>query len=174
MATAKKPSAAPKKMGRPSLYSEAIVEKICSLIEQGLSERQIAKMDGMPCVSTMGAWKDTHPEFLLRSARAREASAQMYDDRRREMAQWLIDEAKTRAATGKPFPKGIVEAIRTAMQEDARSAGQRDDRNFGDRRRVDLTGKLETTVAPDLSGVDMDKLRAARELLYGDKTSDPG
>ena len=44
--------------------------------------------------------------------------------------------------------------------------------------RTELSGingaPIQTAVAPDLTGVDLDKLKAARALLYGDnKTSDP-
>lgn len=81
------------RIGRPSLYSEALAEKICGLIEQGYSERQIAKMDGMPSQDTMTDWKDRHPWFLRRSARAREISAELYDDKRRECAEWLLKES---------------------------------------------------------------------------------
>lgn len=141
MATAKNPSAAPKKMGRPSIYTPALAAKICDLIEQGHSERQISQMPGMPSTVTLGKWKDENPDFLSRSVRARAISAQLYDDRRRETANWLIEEAKKRADAGFDFPKGVVDAMKAAMQEDARSAAMRDDRNFADRKRTEITGK---------------------------------
>lgn len=59
------------KGGRPSLYSDALAEKIVELIEEGYSERQIEAMDGMPSRRTMLRWKVEHPEFCRLSARAR-------------------------------------------------------------------------------------------------------
>lgn len=136
--TEKKPAAP--KVGRPSLYSEELAEKICGLIEEGYSERQIAKMEGMPSTVSIWQWKQENPEFLKRSARAREISAQRFDDRRRECAEWLVNEAENRASSGEDFPKGVVEAMKSAMQELARSAALRDDSRFGDRKKVTLGG----------------------------------
>lgn len=61
---------ATKKIGRPSGYSLELAKKICALIAEGKSERQVAQMEGMPSVATMRNWKDAHPEYLALSARA--------------------------------------------------------------------------------------------------------
>lgn len=153
--TAKK--AAPKKAGRPTLYTEALAEKICELIAQGVSEIKIGAMPGMPDASTIYRWKDDHPEFCRRSARAREQSAVVFEQKRLDTAEWLRRQAETRAATGESFPRGVVEAMRAVMHEDARSAAMRDDSRFGDRKKVALTGadggaiKTETTLRVELT-----------------------
>lgn len=134
--TTKKTATSKKKTGRPSLYTEALADKIISLIEEGYSERQIGKMPGMPSVVTLWKWKEENPEFLKRSARAREISAELYDDKRREAAEWLLQMAENRNASGESFPKGVVDAVRAVMQEHARSAALRDDSRFGDRKTV--------------------------------------
>lgn len=128
-------------------YTEELGKKICEKIASGLSERQITKLPGMPSVWTLYRWKDKHPEFCNLSAQAREISAELYDDRRRELCDWLINEAKARSASGEPFPKGVVESVRASMQELARSASMRDDSRFGDRKTVKMD------VAPEASGM---------------------
>lgn len=125
-----------KKKGRPSLRTPELEDKIIGFIEEGYSERQIAKMDGMPTAMTIRRWKDEDKDFCARSVRAREISAELYDDKRREAAEWLLQEAEERNATGKSFPKGVVDAVRAVMQEHARSAALRDDSRFGDRKTV--------------------------------------
>lgn len=125
-----------KKTGRPTKYSEQLADKIIELIEQGKSERQIGQMDGMPDVSTISRWKDENAEFCKRSARAREVSAELYDDERREKADWLMKQVEQAARTGEPIPKGVVEGVKAVMQELARSAALRDDSRFGDRKTV--------------------------------------
>ena len=137
--TTKKTATSKKKTGRPSLYTETLADKIIGLIEEGYSERQIGKMPGMPSVVTIWKWKEENPEFLKRSARAREISAELYDDKRREAAEWLLQMAEKRNENGKSFPKGVVDAVRAVMQEHARSAALRDDSRFGDRKKVDVT-----------------------------------
>lgn len=141
--TTKKTATSKKKTGRPSLYTEALADKIVGLIEEGYSERQIGKMAGMPDASTISRWKDERPDFCKRSARAREISAEKFDDRRRECADWLVKQAEERASSGEPFPKGVVEAMKAAMQEHARSAALRDDSRFGDRKTVKLDATPE-------------------------------
>ena len=155
MATAKK--VAPKKMGRPTKYTQALADRICALIADGISEREICAMPGMPARSTLWEWKESIPEFSSLSARARVASAEVYEQRRQNTASWLIREAEIRAASGEHFPKGVVEAMKAVMQEDARSASLRDGDRFGDRKKVALTGadggaiKTETTLRVELT-----------------------
>lgn len=124
------------KVGRPSTYTQEIADKIIDLIEQGYSERKIAQMEDMPCGKTIQNWKDAHPEFLQRSARARKKSADVYNDRRIEEMEWLAEQARNAATSGSSIPKGVVEATRAVMQELAREAAFRDDSRFGDRKTV--------------------------------------
>lgn len=132
-----------KKLGRPSKFSDALAEKICNLIEEGYSERQIAAMDGMPSTRTIWQWKENYPEFLRRSARAREASAERFDDERTERAAWLMGQVEHYAGIGLDMPKGIVEGTKVVMQELARSAALRDDSRFGDRKTVKVDAKAD-------------------------------
>ena len=69
MAAQKK--SAPRKVGRPTKYTPELAEKICDLIREGLSEREICSQKGMPDASTLGRWKDNNQEFCNQSARAR-------------------------------------------------------------------------------------------------------
>ena len=124
------------KNGRPSLYSDALAEKIVELIEEGYSERQIEAMDGMPSRRTMLRWKVERPEFCRLSARAREASADVFNDRRMGVAEWLNQIAHTACEKNKDIPDGVVKAAKVLIQQYAREAALRDDRRFGDRRRV--------------------------------------
>ena len=141
--TARKPQAARKKMGAPSTYTDALAEKICGLIEDGYSERQIARMPGMPSAMTMRRWKDDHPDFCALSARARQVSADRFNDQREETAEWLLDQVEQAAASGQPIPKGVVDGARAVMQELARSAALRDDSRFGDRKTVAIDAKVD-------------------------------
>ena len=125
-----------KQRGAPSLYSKGLADKIIDLISQGYSEREIVKMQGMPSLRTLQNWKDKYPDFLQQSARAREESANLYDDKRRQTNEWLRELMLEHAKSGEPIPKGVVEAARAVMQEDARSAAIRNDALFGDRKTV--------------------------------------
>lgn len=164
MAVQKK--SAPRKVGRPTKYTPELAEKICDLIREGLSERKICFQKGMPDASTLGRWKDNNQEFCIQSARAREASAEKFNDELLELQANLNKELQTRLLNGDDFPKGTVEAFKVLMQEKARQISWRDDSRYGDRKTV----KIQSDT-PDLSTIDMEKLKAARELLY-DETPD--
>lgn len=168
MAAQKK--SAPRKVGRPTKYTPELAEKICDLIREGLSEREICSQKGMPDASTLGRWKDNNQEFCIQSARAREESAALYREKALGIAQ---ETAKTavKALRGeitdalgglvKDLPRGYVEAQKLLVQELNREAAIRDDRNYGDRRRVAVTGadggavKIETKQVTSLSNEEL-------------------
>lgn len=132
-------------------------------------------MKGMPAIQTLWVWKEKHPEFLEQSARARADSADVYNDRRQKKADELYRIAESHLRNGESIPKGIVEAFKVSMQEDAREAGLRDDSRFGDRKRVALTGadggavKIENNLV--LDDVSLDDLKKVRALLYGKEST---
>lgn len=169
------------KMGRPSIYSPELAAKICELIRSGKSERQICAMKGMPAIQTLWVWKQKYPDFLEQSARARADSAEFYNDQRQKKADELYKIAKKHLKIGLDIPKGVVEAIKVSIQEDAREAGLRDDSRYGDRKRVALTGadggavKVETKQQYDLSNLSVSDLEKLEAILNGiDKSSDAG
>lgn len=132
----KETKAAPKKMGRPSKYTEELAQKICDLIREGKSERQICKMPNMPTAMTLRRWKEGNPDFCAQSARAREESAEKFNDELLDLQDELNDQLQTRLSTGEDFPKGAVEAYKVLMQEKARQAAWRDDSRYGNRKTV--------------------------------------
>lgn len=158
--TTKKTATSKKKVGRPSLYTDELADKIVGLIEEGYSERQIGKMAGMPDASTISRWKDERPDFCKRSARARELSASIYREKALKIAESVNDfadevERSHRYAVEKDandpeydedgsvkktpklcIPPGWVEAKKLAIQELNREAALRDDSRFGDRKTV--------------------------------------
>lgn len=74
------------KIGRPSLYSEALVTTICNLIASGESLRKLCQRPGMPTTETIRAWLIEKPEFSAQYARAREAQADLLADEIIEIA----------------------------------------------------------------------------------------
>lgn len=61
--------------GRPSTYSEEITDRICEMLEDGMSLRSICLLDDMPGRRTVLDWLDLHEEFRTKYARAREKQA---------------------------------------------------------------------------------------------------
>lgn len=68
--------------GRPSIYTEAIVDTICQSMANGETVTEICKRPDMPGIETIQRWKREKPEFGERYAQARE-----------ELADWHFNEA---------------------------------------------------------------------------------
>jgi hypothetical protein len=69
------------KQGRPSLYSKAIAERILERIAEGESIVQICRDDDMPGLRTVMRWAAEHEVFGTGYAQAREAQAEVMDDK---------------------------------------------------------------------------------------------
>jgi predicted secreted protein len=63
----------PKKTGRPPTYSKELSHKICELLSEGVSLREICRMDGMPYWRTVYLWMAQDEELAAHIARARQA-----------------------------------------------------------------------------------------------------
>lgn len=141
--TVKKTEEAPKKRGkgRPSKYNDDLADIINFKIWKGESQKKIARDVGV-CEKTIINWK-SKPEFLQRSACAREEASFKFNARREEVAEWLMGKIKQAAESGQPLPKGVVDGAKVVMQELARSAAIRNDELFGDRKTVKVDAKTD-------------------------------
>lgn len=70
-------AAPPKKPGRPTDYSEALVTAICVAIAEGMSLRKVCELETMPSISTVMRWlaDERYGAFREQYVRAREAQA---------------------------------------------------------------------------------------------------
>jgi hypothetical protein len=78
----------PRKLGRPSSYSEQTANDILAMIESGMTLTTICNLPDMPHISTIYDWQDSNPEFAERYSRARTRQADT-------LASRVIDEAMT-------------------------------------------------------------------------------
>ena len=80
---------APKKMGRPSKYSDHLAQVICLRIAEGESLNKICKDDEMPERVTIYRWLLEKEDFCNNYARAREDQAETHADAIVEIADQL-------------------------------------------------------------------------------------
>jgi hypothetical protein len=81
----------PRKMGRPSLYSEELATRICTEIALGKSLVKICETEDMPSRTTVFQWLDNNIEFQDRYARARMAQADTFADQIVDLADAAED-----------------------------------------------------------------------------------
>lgn len=128
------------KIGRPSKYSQELVNEICRRIAEGESLRQICRDNDMPSAETVRVWLLEKEEFSAQYARAREAQADLLAEQTVEIAD---------------DPKSGVDAVSVAharLRIDARKwyAGKVAPKKYGDKVTQDvhhsgLIGTHETT-----------------------------
>tara|TARA_R100001463_G_scaffold129191_2_gene187957 strand:+ start:926 stop:1312 length:387 start_codon:yes stop_codon:yes gene_type:complete len=79
------------KMGRPSIYSKELAEKICKELSCGMSLRSICEAEDMPDRWTVWDWLRKDQDFSHQYARAREDQAEHYADEMVEIADTTDD-----------------------------------------------------------------------------------
>lgn len=62
-------------VGRPTLYTEELCDRICAELSAGISMRSVSKAEDMPSAVTMFAWMRKYPEFLKRYEAAKAEAA---------------------------------------------------------------------------------------------------
>jgi hypothetical protein len=75
-------------VGRPSLYSDELVDRICEWISEGKSLRSFCRIEGNPGFQTVLDWLNDDDKIYFRSkyARAREIQAEVMADELLEIA----------------------------------------------------------------------------------------
>lgn len=107
MATGKKTTkdTKPKKMGRPSVFTEAVAKTICEKLCSGKSLRTICDGDDMPGQTTVFRWLASNDEFRKQYAHAREVQADTLADETLDIADdgrndWMEKLGKEGEAVG--------------------------------------------------------------------------
>ncbi len=65
-------------MGRPSLYTPEMADRICEVLALGKSMRVACDGDDMPCESAAWRWLSQYDDFKEKYARAKMAAADVY------------------------------------------------------------------------------------------------
>lgn len=129
-----------KKIGRPSLYSQELADRICAELSEGKSMRTVCKDESMPCLSTVFKWIRENEIFLQQYVRAKENSA----DAQHEMLNDIGDEAieEVRISTLDPKAKNaLVNAYKLKADNLKWSMSKMKPKKYGD--KLDLTTKGE-------------------------------
>jgi hypothetical protein len=70
----------PRGRGRPTIYSQELIEEFCGLIVDGLTLEKASRRIGMPGRRTLYDWMERYPEFRARYERAVEFRNQCWMD----------------------------------------------------------------------------------------------
>jgi hypothetical protein len=140
---------AKRKVGAPTIYTEALAREICERVALRESLATICRDDHMPCERQVYLWQKKHPEFAQELARARADRAAARADR--------IDELVDMLTAGKLAP----DAARVAIQAEQWQAGKEQPAVYSDRAQVDITSAGK----PLASASDLDIAKALAHAL---------
>lgn len=85
------------KMGRPTIYSEALITEFLYRIAKGRSVASVCTDDDMPHRATIYEWLAQNPDFSDRYARASEQRADHYFDEMLDIADRALPEEVQKA-----------------------------------------------------------------------------
>lgn len=138
-----------KAAGRPTIYSENIVDRICERLSDGESLRSISTDDDMPAKSTVFLWLANHEDFRTRYAHAREVQADAIFDEMLDIADdGRNDWMEKRNSDGEAI--GWVENGEALRRSDLRiktrqwMASKLQPKKYGDKIDLNLSGRVET------------------------------
>jgi len=163
----KMPTPKRRKVGRPSLYTEALATEICRRLAEGESLRAICADKAMPAISTVMGWlfDGNHDEFLEQYARAREAQAEIRAD---EIVDIADDDTNDFTADKEGKLVANSEHIqRSRLRVDARKwiAAKLLPKRYGDKVQHTGDGGGPIRVRPDLSKLTGEELDALERIL---------
>lgn len=109
-------------VGRPTLYTRELAEKICLNLAEGQSLRSICKAEEMPEWRTVLRWRVSNPEFCQQYEEARELQAETFYDELLEIADDGTNDFVTRCRKdGSEYTTPDMELVaRSKMRVDAR------------------------------------------------------
>jgi hypothetical protein len=153
--------------GRPSDYNTEIADKICDLLAEGMSLREICRQDGFPSVGAVCRWLGKNEEFHKQYARAREAQADAIADEILDIADnakndWMIRDGK---------PVENHESIRRAqLRIDSRKwlAGKMRPKKYSDKIISEVSGPDGNPIAMEnvsLKGLTDKELENMQKML---------
>lgn len=154
------------KGGRPSKYSEALVDAICGQVADGLSLVKVCEAEDMPNRATVNRWLAEHEAFRDKYARARDAQA----DKIFEECLEIADQYDTKIDVVEP---DTVQRAKLRIDTRKWMAGKLRPKKYGERVQQEISGPGGGAIEIAALSEDERKARIA-ELLAKRNGSNPG
>lgn len=133
----------PKKMGRPSRYSEAVVDELCERLSKGEPLAQICRDEHMPGVQTVYDWINEREPVSVAIARAREIGEEVLLSECLEIA----DSSTEKTAFG-GYDVGHIQEKKLRIETRLKLLAKWNPKKWGE--KVDLTSGGNPIPAPQI------------------------
>lgn len=151
-------------MARPSKYTEAIAKKICVLIAEGQSLRQISDQDGMPNKATIMRWLATNDAFCDQYAHAKERAAHLMADEILEIADdgsndWMERISDEGENIGWQLNGEHVQRSKLRIESRKWLMAKLLPKKYGEKQSIEHSGSIDSVSS--LSDADLERIAAA-------------
>ena len=145
--TTKPASKPPRKRGRPSRYTDALVAKLCRRLAEGETLRAVCGEASMPDKSTVLRWlaDDRKAAFRDQYARAREMRADALFDEALEIADDTSDDWITTEGGKRVLDHEHVQRSRLRVDTRKWAAGKLAPKRYGDKLGLEHSGEVTIT-----------------------------
>lgn len=142
----------------PIKYEPEIALRIAEEIAGGKTLVEVAALDGIPTRTTIYRWLAVYPKFFDAYERAREVSAQSFEDEALQMARDL--------AGPNDFTGTKVQAYNIAMQQLRWSAARRDKARYGQQTQIVSTVPIQINTTLNLGQEGMPAATDIAQSVY--------
>ena len=166
-ATVRKKNPAPKKKGRPSLYTEALAAEICRRLAEGETLRSVCRGPAMPDKATVLRWLGDEAKASFRSqyAHARDMQADALFDEALEIADDVSGDWFTDKDGKKVLDHENIQRSRLRVDTRKWAAGKMAPKRYGDKIQHTGDGGGPIRVRPDLSKLTSEELDVLERIL---------
>ncbi len=146
-APARKVTSAPKKLGRPSDFTQELADLICERLSDGESLRSICQGEEMPNKATVFRWLAARPDFSDQYARAREVQAETMADDILQIADDGANDTYVDENGNKRTDHDVI--ARSKLRVDARKwlASKMAPKRYGDKVDVNHGGQADNPLS---------------------------
>lgn len=144
--------------GRPSSFNQSIANTICDLIISGKSLRYCSRQENMPDLVTIYKWLRDFPEFLKQYDKAKSEQIDTLADEMIDISDDISSD-KIVNDEGKELVNNTA-VNRSRLMVDTRKwiAERMKPKKYGVRQEIEHSGKIDSDVKIDISGMDNTKL----------------
>jgi len=131
--------------GRPTKYSKALADKICSELAEGKSLRTVCQQEGMPDKSTVFCWLRDIQEFQDQYALAKESSAEAMNEILLDLGDEAIELSQT---VNEKASSAVVQAVKLKADNLKWVMSKMKPKKYGE--KLDLTSKDKEIATPSI------------------------
>jgi hypothetical protein len=135
-------------------YSDALADKICTLVTEGKSISHICSFKAMPSVNTFFSWINEYPELKLKYQQARANKSHLLIERAIDSGDNALQEVRSMDVMDKRC-NAIVQAHRLKADTHIKVAGLYNRTEYGDQPAV----QVNTAIGIKLSTVDCEQVK---------------